>query len=61
MVLLLSLCAAVAYGLSDCVGGVATRRASVWPVATASQGTAAVLTVWLAATQIGHPERGALR
>jgi uncharacterized membrane protein len=60
MVLLLSLCAAVAYGLSDFVGGVATRRASVWPVAATSQGTAAVLTVGLAATNLGDPEFGDL-
>jgi drug/metabolite transporter (DMT)-like permease len=60
MVLLLSLCAAVAYGLSDFVGGVITRRASVWPVAATSQATAAVLTVGLAATNLGDPEFGDL-
>jgi drug/metabolite transporter (DMT)-like permease len=55
MVLLLSLCAAVAYGLSDFVGGVVTRRAGVWAVAATSQAAAAVLTVGLVATTSGHP------
>jgi len=30
---LLALGAAVAYGLSDFIGGVVSRRTSVWPVA----------------------------
>jgi drug/metabolite transporter (DMT)-like permease len=60
MVLLLSLCAAVAYGLSDFVGGVVTRRASAWAVAATSQATAAVLTVGLAATNLGDPGAGDL-
>jgi uncharacterized membrane protein len=47
-VIFLSLCAAIAYGLSDFVGGVASRRASVWAVAVASQGTAALMTIVLA-------------
>jgi drug/metabolite transporter (DMT)-like permease len=50
---LLSLASAFAYGLSDFVGGVLTRRASAWAVATMSQGTAAVLTLALLATDIG--------
>ncbi|MDQ3951175.1 MAG: DMT family transporter [Gemmatimonadota bacterium] len=50
----------MAYGLSDFVGGVITRRASVWPVAATSQATAAVLTVGLAATNLGDPEFGDL-
>jgi drug/metabolite transporter (DMT)-like permease len=55
LVLVLSLCSAVAYGLSDFVGGVLTRRASVWAVAATSQGTAAVLTLALTATNVGAP------
>jgi uncharacterized membrane protein len=55
MVLLLSLCAAVAYGLSDFVGGVVTRRAGVWAVAATSQAAATVLTVGLVATTSGDP------
>ena len=42
-VILLSLCAALTYGLSDFVGGVLTRRASAWAVATASQIAAGLL------------------
>lgn len=41
MAVLLSLAAAVAYGLSDFVGGLASRRTSAWPVAFV--GTAAAL------------------
>jgi len=58
MLLLLSLCSAVAYGLSDFVGGVVTRRASVWPVAATSQAAAAVLTIGLVATNLGDPGFG---
>jgi uncharacterized membrane protein len=50
---LLSLGSAVAYGLSDFVGGILSRRASAWAVATMSQGTAAVLTVALVTTNVG--------
>lgn len=60
MTLLLSLCAAVAYGLSDFVGGVATRRASVWAVAATSQATATLLTFGLLATRAGDPTSSAL-
>ena len=55
MALVLSLCAAVAYGLSDFVGGVVTRRASAWAVAATSQAAASVLTIVLAATNLGDP------
>lgn len=37
MGILLALAAAAAYGLSDFVGGVASRRSSAWPVALLSQ------------------------
>ncbi len=60
MLLVLSLCSAVAYGLSDFVGGVVTRRASVWPVATTSQAAATVLKVGLMATRLGEPVAGDL-
>jgi drug/metabolite transporter (DMT)-like permease len=56
--LLLSLCSAVAYGLSDFVGGVVTRRASVWQVAATSQAAATVLTIGLVATNLGAPGLG---
>jgi drug/metabolite transporter (DMT)-like permease len=55
VVVLLSLCSAVAYGLSDFVGGVVTRRAGVWAVAATSQATATLLAVALATTRGGDP------
>ncbi|RPJ64870.1 MAG: DMT family transporter [Acidobacteria bacterium] len=60
MVFLLSLCSAIAYGLSDFVGGVLSRRASVWAVAATSQATAAVLALGLIATNVGEPRAGDL-
>lgn len=60
MTVVLSLCAAIAYGLSDFVGGVVARRASVWAVAAISQATAAVLAVGLAASIPGDPSAGDL-
>lgn len=49
MTVLLSLLAAVSYGLSDFVGGVVSRRVSPWAVALTSQfgGAAAILLVML--------------
>ena len=55
-VILLSLCSAIAYGLSDFIGGVLTRRANVWAIAATSQGTAALLTVGLVLTNAGTPD-----
>jgi uncharacterized membrane protein len=51
--LLLALCSAIAYGVSDFVGGVLTRRASVWAVAATSQGVAALITSCAAAARPG--------
>ncbi len=45
---LLALGAAIAYGLSDFVGGVVSRRTSVWPVALTACGGAALGTLVLA-------------
>ena len=59
-VVLLSLCSAVAYGLSDFVGGLLTRRTSVWAVAAASQGAAALLTAGLTTRTVGAPQSSAL-
>lgn len=42
MTVVLALVAAAAYGLSDFLGGILSRRASPWPVAIASQTSAAV-------------------
>ena len=55
VVVILSLCSAVAYGLSDFLGGLFARRASAWAVAAASQGTAAILTVLLVISHLGEP------
>lgn len=60
VVVLLSLCSAVAYGLSDFVGGVLARRASVWSVAATSQVTASLLALGLVATNPGDPHASAV-
>ena len=59
-VVLLSLSAAVTYGLSDFIGGVLTRRASAWAVAMASQVAAGVLAAIFAAMAPTMPPAGAL-
>ncbi len=52
---LLSLGAALAYGLSDFFGGVISRRTSVWPVALTACGGAALGTLVLALVLPGDP------
>ncbi len=52
---LLALGAAVAYGLSDFVGGVVSRRTSVWPVALTACLGATIGTVGLALVLPGDP------
>ena len=52
---LLALGAALAYGLSDFLGGVASRRTSVWPVALTACLGATLGTVVLAAALPGDP------
>jgi drug/metabolite transporter (DMT)-like permease len=54
---LLSLAAAVAYGLSDFVGGLAARRTSAWPVAFVGTTVAFVGAVALALLTEGSPTR----
>jgi drug/metabolite transporter (DMT)-like permease len=56
VVLILSLCSALAYGLSDFVGGLLTRRASAWAVAATSQAAATVLALGLLITSAGEPD-----
>jgi drug/metabolite transporter (DMT)-like permease len=58
MAVLLALAAAIAYGLSDFIGGVASRRTSVWPVALTACLGAALSTVVLAVFVPGQPSRG---
>lgn len=60
MAVLLSLAAALAYGLSDFVGGLASRRTSAWPVAFVGALAAFVGAVVLALTTDGSPERSDL-
>ncbi|MBS2938181.1 DMT family transporter [Nocardioides sp. J2M5] len=55
MAVLLSLAAAVAYGLSDFVGGLASRRTSAWPVAFVGTASACVGAVVLALVTDGAP------
>jgi drug/metabolite transporter (DMT)-like permease len=55
MTVLLALGAAFAYGLSDFIGGVASRRTSVWPVAFTACLGAALGTVVLALFVPGEP------
>jgi drug/metabolite transporter (DMT)-like permease len=55
VVVLLSLGSALAYGLSDFIGGLLSRRISPWSVAVVGQTTATVLTVGLALVIRGDP------
>jgi drug/metabolite transporter (DMT)-like permease len=57
---LLALAAALAYGVSDFVAGLASRRTSAWPVATASATGALLGSVLLAAGLPGDPARSDL-
>ncbi len=55
MAVLLALGAAIAYGLSDFIGGVASRRTSVWPVALTACFGAGLGTALLGAFVPGDP------
>ncbi|WP_109506287.1 DMT family transporter [Nocardioides speluncae] len=57
MAILLALVAAVAYGLSDFIGGLVSRRASPWSVATVGMCASTVCTALLAAFVTGEPTR----
>lgn len=58
MVVLLSLGCALAYGLSDFIGGLLSRRVSPWAVAVVGQSAATVLTLALALAVRGDPTGG---
>ena len=60
MAVLLSLAAALAYGLSDFVGGLASRRTSAWPVAFVGTAAAFVGALVLALVTDGSPTRADL-
>ena len=55
MAILLALVSALAYGLSDFIGGLVARRTSAWSVAVVGSLTAAVSTTVLAALVPGDP------
>jgi len=55
MSILLALVSAFAYGLSDFVGGLVSRRASAWPVAVVGQLSATVCTALVALLVPGSP------
>jgi drug/metabolite transporter (DMT)-like permease len=55
MPVLLALASALAYGLSDFLGGFLARRTSAWSVAVVGQAAAAVCSAVIALTVPGHP------
>ncbi|MCW2839062.1 MAG: EamA family transporter [Aeromicrobium sp.] len=55
MAVILSLIAALAWGLSDFVGGVVAKRVSPWQVAVVSQSSAGVIALVAAAVVAGSP------
>ncbi len=55
MVVVLALGSALAYGLSDFVGGLLSRRVSPWTVAVVAQAAATVLTALVALVVDGEP------
>lgn len=61
MAVLLALVAALAYGLSDFVGGVASKRVSPWAVALGAQAAGAVVVLLIALVVHGSPTSGDLR
>ena len=55
--ILLALASAAAYGLSDFVGGLVSRRTSAWAVAVVGAATAGILTAGLSFAVAGDPTR----
>jgi drug/metabolite transporter (DMT)-like permease len=58
MAVLLALVSALAYGLSDFVGGLLSRRVSAWPVAVVAQLSSTVCTAVVAAFVVASPQAG---
>lgn len=56
MAIVLALCSALTYGLSDFVGGLVSRRTSAWSVAVVAQTSAALCTAAVALFYPGSPE-----
>lgn len=61
MAIVLALCSALAYGLSDFVGGILSRRTSAWSVAVVGQTSSAVCTALLALFIAGSPDAADFR
>src|SRR4051812_25125305 len=55
MAVVLALCSALAYGLSDFLGGFVSRRTSAWSVAVVGQSSSAVCTALVALFVAGEP------
>jgi uncharacterized membrane protein len=55
MAIVLALCSALAYGLSDFVGGIVSRRTTAWAVAVVAQLSATVSTTLVALLAEGSP------
>jgi drug/metabolite transporter (DMT)-like permease len=55
VVVVLALCSAVAYGLSDFLGGILSRRTSAWSVAVVAQTSSAACVALVALFVRGHP------
>jgi uncharacterized membrane protein len=55
MAIVLALCSALAYGLSDFLGGILSRRTSAWSVAVVGQSSSAVCTSLVASFVAGSP------
>lgn len=60
MAIILALTSALAYGLSDFVGGLLSRRTSAWSVAVVAQTSATVCTAAIATFVAGTPRAGDL-
>ncbi|MGA8210595.1 MAG: hypothetical protein WB798_10635, partial [Nocardioidaceae bacterium] len=60
MVVVLALGSALAYGLSDFVGGLVSRRASAWPVAVLAQTSSTACVTLVALLAGGAPTTGHL-
>ncbi len=58
MAIILALVSAGAYGLSDFVGGLVSRRTAAWPVAVVGQRSAATCTILVALLVSGSPTPG---
>ena len=60
MAVVLALCSAIAYGLSDFIGGAASRRSAAWPVAVVAQCSSTVCVLAVALVWPGSPTGPAL-